>query len=64
MVHDTLVCIEPSDLFSWGARTRDSTMENVTADVIHGAIYRARPDVKAIVHTHTEAGMYVSALEE
>ena len=26
---------------------------NITADVIHGAIYEARPDVKAIVHHHT-----------
>ena len=46
-----------------GSEDEDSALENVTADVIHGAIYRARPDVKAIVHTHTEAGMYVSALE-
>ena len=26
---------------------------NVTADVIHAAIYDARPDVHAIVHHHT-----------
>ena len=55
--------IEPSDLVLMGSEDEDSALENVTADVIHGAIYRARPDVKAIVHTHTEAGMYVSALE-
>ena len=38
-------------------------LENITADVIHGAIYRARPDVHAIVHVHSESGMYVSSLE-
>ena len=31
--------------------------------VIHSAIYRARPDVNAAVHTHTVAGMAVSALK-
>ncbi|GGG44641.1 class II aldolase [Caldovatus sediminis] len=30
---------------------------------IHSAIYRARPDVMAAMHTHTVAGMAVSALE-
>jgi ribulose-5-phosphate 4-epimerase/fuculose-1-phosphate aldolase len=32
--------------------------------VIHGAIYLARPDVECVVHTHTEAGIAVGALEE
>lgn len=31
--------------------------------VIHSAIHRARPDAKCVLHTHTEAGMAVSALE-
>jgi ribulose-5-phosphate 4-epimerase/fuculose-1-phosphate aldolase len=31
--------------------------------VIHSALYRARPDVNAVMHTHTIAGMAVSALE-
>jgi ribulose-5-phosphate 4-epimerase/fuculose-1-phosphate aldolase len=31
--------------------------------VIHAAIHRARADAHCIVHTHTEAGMAVSALE-
>jgi ribulose-5-phosphate 4-epimerase/fuculose-1-phosphate aldolase len=31
--------------------------------VIHSAIHRARPNVHCIIHTHTEAGMAVSALE-
>ena len=33
------------------------------AFVIHSAIYRARPDVMAAMHTHTVAGMAVSALQ-
>lgn len=36
---------------------------NRTVPVIHGAIYRARPDVQAILHTHTPAGMAVSSME-
>jgi ribulose-5-phosphate 4-epimerase/fuculose-1-phosphate aldolase len=31
--------------------------------VIHSAIHRARPDVGCVAHTHTAAGMAVSALE-
>ncbi len=30
---------------------------------IHSSIYRARPDAKAVMHTHTVAGMAVSALK-
>ena len=33
------------------------------AFVIHSAIYRARPDVMAAMHTHTTAGMALSALQ-
>ena len=36
---------------------------NVTADVIHAAIYGARPDVKAIVHHHTPAVAAVSCFK-
>lgn len=36
---------------------------NRTVPVIHGAIYKARPDVNAILHTHTPAGMAVSSME-
>ena len=31
--------------------------------VIHGAIHRARPDVTCVIHTHTPAGMAVSAMK-
>lgn len=31
--------------------------------VIHSAIHRARPDVACVIHTHTPAGMAVSAMQ-
>ncbi len=34
---------------------------NRSGFVIHGAIHKARPDVKCVLHTHTRAGMAVSA---
>lgn len=37
---------------------------NRSGYVIHGAIHAARPDVKAIIHTHTRAGMAVSCMQE
>ena len=30
--------------------------------MIHGAIHKARPDVQCVLHTHTRAGMAVSAM--
>lgn len=36
---------------------------NYTGFVIHGAIHAARHDVACVMHTHTEAGMAVSALK-
>lgn len=36
---------------------------NQAGYVIHSAIHSARPDVDCIIHTHTRAGMAVSALE-
>jgi ribulose-5-phosphate 4-epimerase/fuculose-1-phosphate aldolase len=35
---------------------------NKSGFVIHGAIHRARPDVVGVIHTHTRAGMAVSAM--
>jgi ribulose-5-phosphate 4-epimerase/fuculose-1-phosphate aldolase len=35
---------------------------NTSGYVIHGAIHKARPDVQCIIHTHTRAGMAVSAM--
>lgn len=36
---------------------------NTSGYVIHGAIHKARPDVNAIIHTHTRAGIAVSAMK-
>ena len=35
---------------------------NKSGYVIHGAIHKARPDAKCVLHTHTRAGMAVSAM--
>jgi ribulose-5-phosphate 4-epimerase/fuculose-1-phosphate aldolase len=35
---------------------------NKSGYVIHGAVHRARPDVSCVLHTHTRAGMAVSAM--
>lgn len=37
---------------------------NPAADVIHGGIYAARPDVNAIVHLHSVAGVAVASQED
>jgi ribulose-5-phosphate 4-epimerase/fuculose-1-phosphate aldolase len=36
---------------------------NRSGYVIHGCIHHARPDVKCIIHTHTRAGIAVSAMD-
>ncbi|HJZ21155.1 MAG TPA: class II aldolase/adducin family protein, partial [Bradyrhizobium sp.] len=36
---------------------------NVAGFVIHSAIHMGRPDVDCVAHTHTQAGMAVSAME-
>ncbi|HTI86825.1 MAG TPA: class II aldolase/adducin family protein [Alphaproteobacteria bacterium] len=37
---------------------------NEAGYVIHSAVHGARPDVKCVIHTHTVAGMAVSAMKE
>lgn len=37
---------------------------NQTGFVIHSSIYKARPDIQAIFHLHTSAGVAVSAMRE
>lgn len=37
---------------------------NKSGYVIHGCIHRSRPDVHCVIHTHTRAGMAVSAMRE
>lgn len=41
-----------------------SSSGNVTANVIHDAVYDARPDVQAVVHLHTPAAVAISCLEQ
>jgi ribulose-5-phosphate 4-epimerase/fuculose-1-phosphate aldolase len=36
---------------------------NKSGYVIHGAIHKARSDVKCVLHTHTRAGMAVAAMQ-
>jgi len=36
---------------------------NKAGYIIHGAIHRARPDVRCVIHTHTRAGMAVAAMQ-
>ncbi|KAL7543976.1 hypothetical protein ACHAXR_013456 [Thalassiosira sp. AJA248-18] len=51
----------------WGKITPEDLVyssSNVTADVIHDAVYSARPDIKAVIHLHTPAATAISCLEE
>src|SRR5437660_10376128 len=36
---------------------------NKSGYVIHGAIHKARPEVKCVLHTHTRAGIAVSGMQ-
>ncbi len=36
---------------------------NRSGFVIHGAIHKARPEVRCVIHTHTRAGMAVAAMK-
>ena len=37
---------------------------NLAGFVIHSAVHRGRPDVACVIHTHTPAGMAVSAMKD
>jgi len=41
----------------------DDPAINPTAAVLHTAIYKARPDIKAVFHVHTEATIAVSSIK-
>lgn len=58
--------ITPGDKLFDQVRPEDLVVSstNVTADIIHAAIYAARPDVNAIIHVHTPAATAVSCLEQ
>jgi ribulose-5-phosphate 4-epimerase/fuculose-1-phosphate aldolase len=36
---------------------------NVSGYVIHGALHKARPEIACVIHTHSRAGMAVSAMK-
>lgn len=42
----------------------DTSQMNFTGFVIHSAIYNKRPDVNCVMHSHSRAGLAVSALAE
>src|SRR6516165_1428629 len=44
-------------------RKPDTHGINVSGYIVHGAIHKAWPDVACVLHTHTRAGMAVSAME-
>ena len=46
-----------------GSATSDEDV-NVTGYIIHSAIHAARPDVRCVMHSHSEAGLAVSVLKE
>jgi len=50
------VLLEPESAYSLGV--------NRAGSIIHTAVHEARPDVECVIHTHTRAGMAVSATEE
>jgi ribulose-5-phosphate 4-epimerase/fuculose-1-phosphate aldolase len=45
-------------------KSTDNSAANVTADIIHDAVYAARPDIVAVVHLHTPAAVAVSCLKD
>lgn len=48
-------CIEPADivLMDFDGAVKEGRLKPSIEHALHGAIYRARPDVGAIVHTHS-----------
>ncbi|NCP61624.1 MAG: hypothetical protein GW748_06485 [Alphaproteobacteria bacterium] len=42
----------------------DETVFNETGYVIHSSVYKARPDINAIFHLHTTAGVAVSSMKQ
>src|SRR5918911_3879935 len=57
----SLVKIDVEGEILWKPRTDYGI--NKSGYVIHGAIHRARRDVACVIHTHTPAGMAVSAMK-
>src|SRR6516164_8918728 len=57
----TLVKINVEGAIIWKPETDYGI--NKSGYVIHGAIHKARPDVACVLHTHTRAGIAVSAMK-
>jgi ribulose-5-phosphate 4-epimerase/fuculose-1-phosphate aldolase len=61
MQASTLVKIDLDGAVIDGTGDEDLDKINKAGFVIHSAIHRARPDVACVIHTHTAAGIAVSA---
>ncbi len=48
--------VEPEDILK--------ESDNITANIIHDALYSSSPEVGAVVHVHSPAAKAVSCLEE
>ena len=57
----SLVKIDLEGEINWKPQTDYGI--NKSGYVIHGAIHKARPDVACVLHTHTRAGIAVSAMK-
>ena len=44
--------------------SKSSASINDTGHIIHGAIHEARQDIKCVMHTHSRAGLAISALKD
>jgi len=66
MLSDGSMLITPGALLFDEVRPEDicKSTGNVTAEIIHTAVYKARPDIRAIVHLHTPASVAVSCLDQ
>jgi len=66
MLSDGAMLITPGALLFDEVRPEDISKctDNVTAEIIHAAVYKARPDIRAVVHLHTPASVAVSCLDQ
>lgn len=59
--------IEPEDMVKVNIKTLDfePSKKPTTEKIMHGYIYRARPDIRAIIHTHsTQCSIFAGAQKE
>lgn len=53
--------VTPDNLVVVDSRNNDLELVNPAGHNIHSTIYKARPDVNCVIHTHTKEGIAVSA---